>query len=95
MGAAARQGDTIQTNHEGDEYTVAEGCSSDCFVNERGVPRYGDQTALHRIGGKLHTVPLVKASALVFINGKGAGMVGSAYGDNEVVIGGSADTFFG
>ena len=95
MGAAARQGDTIQTNHKGDKYTVAAGCSSDCFVNGRGVPRYGDQTAPHLKGGKRHTVPLVRASAQVFVNGKGAGMVGSVYGDNEVVIGGSADTFFG
>lgn len=95
MGAAARRGDKIQTNHDGDEYTEAEGCSTDCFINGKGVPRYGDQTALHRYRGKKHTVPLVKASAQVFINGKGAGMVGSEYGDNEVVIGGSPDTFFG
>lgn len=46
MGAAARQGDTIQTNHEGDEYTVAAGCSSDCFVNGRGY--LDTETKQHR-----------------------------------------------
>lgn len=97
-GIARKDGvDRVRTNHGCDPITATLEGSSDVFVNNVGVVRRGDKTAVHNILVGVvcvpHQVPLTSFSPDVFVNGLEVGRQGDAYGSNEVLETGSLDVF--
>lgn len=96
-GVARKDGaDTVATNHGCDAATVTDQGSSTVFVNNIGVVRKGDLTAVHLIpSGVLcvpHTVPLSSHSPDVFVENLEVGRQGDFYNGHELTSG-SSDVF--
>lgn len=70
--------------------------SSDVFVNGIGAVRQGDTMKVHAGPGcPPHAPPLTSCSGTVFVNGKGVGRIGDAYGGNHTILSGSSNVFAG
>lgn len=93
MPAVARKdgADSIATNHGCDAATVTDQGSSRVFINNIGVVRKGDLTAVHTIpsGGSCvpHTVPLSTHSPNVFADNLQIGRQGDFYNGHELTSG--------
>lgn len=96
-GVARKDGaDSIVTNHGCDGSTVTDGGSSDVFVNNIGVVREGDLTAVHTVpvgpACVPHTVPLSTYSPDVYANNKNIGRDEDFYNGHQLSSG-STDVF--
>ncbi len=71
--ARGTQRDSVATGHECDTTTTTNICSSDVFVDGKGVCRVGDAITIHKhkVGNSCvdHTVTISAGSSTVFVNG--------------------------
>lgn len=74
--------------------TATDECSEDCFANDIGIVRQGDEVAQHNASGcGPDDSVLTVFSSDVFINGKGAGRKGDFYTPDNEITSGSSDVF--
>lgn len=72
--------------------TATDECSGDCFANDIGVVREGDEVAQHNaLGCGPDDSVLTVFSPDVFINDKGAGRKGDFYTPDNEITSGSSD----